>query len=82
MSTDKPLAVPPGDRIDDLLAIGGSFDWITPLVNWLQRYNYAAVVGVSLEEAVVEQMRLKKEGTKSRIEGNFSSYRVVRKGRQ
>lgn len=68
-------------NIDNLLAIGTVWDWITPLLNKAQGYNRSAVAGVSFDDAYVEQIRLKELGIKSRIEGGFSSYNVVVKGR-
>jgi hypothetical protein len=68
------------DKMDDLLMIGASFDWVTPLLNMVQGYNKAAVADVSFDEAFIEQIRLEDLGIKSRIEGNFRSFSVVVKG--
>jgi len=68
------------DKVDDLLAAGAIFDWITPLAHWLGGYNHLYLATGDFAEAVAARDVLRARGVAARLEGNvFSGYRVTTK---
>lgn len=67
------------DRLDKFLEIGGSFDWITPLVSLLSRGN--VTYKVHKDNYPIVQMRLQRAGIRPRnvnITGNTAVFDVKR----
>jgi hypothetical protein len=66
------------DKIDDLLAIGGSFDWITPLGDLIAGYNTIEHEGGPDDCKQVEKS-LKAQGIKCRTDFTGDGWRVISK---
>jgi len=67
------------DKIDDILAMGASFDWIAPLYQWLAGYNHCHLATDDYFEAVVTRDALRKRGIDATLFIGGSGYCVVTK---
>ena len=66
------------DKIDDLLGIGASFDWITPLRDLIVGYNTIEYEGWADDCKKVEK-KLKQQGVRCRTQFTGDSWRVIAK---
>ena len=64
------------DKMDDLLKVGASFDWITPLGDLLAGYNSIEFEGDPDSCKAIEK-QLKREGIECRTQFTGDSWRVI-----
>lgn len=66
------------DTLDPVTRIGGSFDWITPLVNEVGGYNHLNFQG-TVEQAILQKDLLGKQGIACRLEAVGDKWNVYTK---
>ncbi len=66
------------DKVDDLLRIGGSFNWIAPLWDIMVGYNSIEFEGDPASCKAVER-DLKRQGVRCRTQLTGNSWRVIAK---